>query len=219
VDRKLLNMYFIMGSSDTNRPLEVLKEALEAGITMFQFREKGEKAFKGESYEQFARQCQQLCRSYGVPFIVNDDVKLAVKLEADGIHIGQEDGCISEVRRQIGNKILGLSVHTQTQIEEALKAGVDYIGIGPIYPTLSKKDAKAPIGTEFLYDMIQAYPELPIVAIGGISEKNVSEVLETGVDGVAVISLICRSQNIYNTVDCLRKKQKHIKEKCTKSLN
>jgi len=204
MNRDLLKVYFIMGTANAPRPLEVLKKALEAGITLFQFREKGEKALKGEAYQQFARDCQKLCQSYSVPFIVNDDVKLAVKLNADGVHIGQDDESITEARKRMKGKWLGLSVHNQEEVKQAVKGGADYVGIGPIYPTTSKDDAIKPIGTTLLKQVASHYPDLPIVAIGGISEKNAPEVLAAGADGVAVISVICQSQNIIQTVNSLR---------------
>lgn len=200
----LLKVYFIMGTTDTPRPLEVLEEALKAGITLFQFREKGENALKGAAYEQFARDCQRLCQSYGVLFIVNDDVELAVKLKADGVHIGQDDEPIANVRNQMSGKLVGVSVHTQAQVVAALKEGADYVGIGPIYPTTSKFDAKHPMGASFLKQMAQNYRHLPIVAIGGINEKNAATVMAAGADGVAVISVICQSQSIKETVSKLK---------------
>lgn len=200
----LLKVYFIMGTSDTPRPLEVLEEALEAGITLFQFREKGEKALTGAAYEQFARDCQRLCQSYGVLFIVNDDVDLAVKLNADGVHIGQDDEPIAKVRNRMSGKLVGVSAHTQAQIVSAVKEGADYVGIGPIYPTISKTDAKQPMGVAFLKQVAQEYCDLPIVAIGGINEENAATVVAGGADGVAVISVICRSQCIKETVRKLK---------------
>jgi len=206
MNRHLLQVYFIMGTANTPRPLEVLKEALEAKITLFQIREKGEKALKGPAYEQFARDCQRLCQLYNVPFIVNDDVELAVKLKADGVHIGQDDGSIKEARKRMNGKWLGISVHSQEEVEQALKEGADYVGIGPIYPTISKDDANQPQGTTFLKQVAKNHPHLPIVAIGGINEKNAPEILAAGADGVAVISVICQSQNIKQTVNSLREK-------------
>lgn len=205
--RSDLQLYFIMGTANAKikQPLAILEEALQAGITMFQFREKGTDALTDEHYEHFARQCQKRCHHYNVPFIVNDDIELALKLKADGIHIGQDDCPISLVREKIGEEIiLGVSVHTADELQIAIENGADYVGIGPIFATTSKNDAKAPSGTEFLQQARRHYPELPIVAIGGINCKNAETVLKAGADGVAVISAICESHNIHQTVETFK---------------
>ena len=185
-------------------PLLILEEALQAGVTMFQFREKGIGALTGVAYEQFARDCQALCKKYCVPFIVNDDVNLAIKLRADGVHIGQGDGCVTQVKKKIGQMMLGVSVHTMVQLSEAIACGADYVGIGPIFPTKSKDDAQTPTGTDFLQQATKVYPDLPIVAIGGITEENVHLPLKAGADGVAVISAICESPHIDETIKLLK---------------
>lgn len=185
-------------------PLVVLEEALQAGVTMFQFREKDSGALTGAAYEQFALDCQALCKKYNVPFIVNDDVDLAIKLQADGVHIGQDDGSVAQVKKKIGHMLLGVSVHTIEEVAEAVACGADYVGIGPVFPTKSKADAKTPAGTEFLQQVAQAYPDLPIVAIGGITEGNAYLPLKAGADGVAVISTICESPHIDKTIKLLK---------------
>lgn len=184
----------------TKDPLETLEEALEAGITCFQLREKGEGALTGIVYEEFARTCQKMCQAYQVPFIVNDDVELALKLDADGIHIGQEDLALATFRKQAKGKIVGVSVHSSKEMEQALLNGADYIGIGPIYKTQSKKDAKPPAGLHFLKAMRKQIGNFPIVGIGGITEENANDVRFSGADGVAVISDICHSKDIGQTV-------------------
>ncbi|MFJ7950315.1 thiamine phosphate synthase [Lysinibacillus sp. NPDC096418] len=200
--RKNLQLYFIMGTENTKQrePLAILEEALQAGITMFQFREKGPKALTGQAYEKFANDCQKLCQQYHVPFIVNDDVDLAIRLKADGIHIGQDDLHVSIVREKIGDMLLGISVHSDAELQVALQYGADYVGIGPIFATRSKDDANAPSGTAFLQQVRSQHPELPIVAIGGIDNSNAHTVFNAGADGVAVISAICESNDIQLTV-------------------
>lgn len=199
-----LNKYFVMGTINCKRdPLLVLEEALQAGVTMFQLREKGENALKGDEYIQFARQCQKLCQIYKVPFIINDDVELALNLDADGIHVGQEDIKIEKFRSLAKNKIVGVSVHTMEQLELAMENGADYAGIGPIYQTTSKDDARAPVGLMLLEEVKSRYPQFPIVAIGGISHENSFRVRQTGANGVAVISAISQSNNIKETVNIL----------------
>ncbi len=200
MNRDDLNVYFIMGTANSAQPLEILEKALQAGITCFQFREKGAGCLTGEDYESFARACQKLCRKYGVPFIVNDDVSLALKLDADGIHVGQDDLAITEFRSYAKEKIIGVSVHDEREMALAVRSGADYVGIGPIYPTKSKSDAKPPAGLDFLQKARSRYPEFPIVGIGGINEKNAADVRSSGADGVAIISVICESSNIEKTV-------------------
>lgn len=201
-----LQLYFIMGTSNVfkHEPLNVLEKALQSGITMFQYREKGPNTLTGQAYEDFARKCQNLCQQYHVPFIVNDDIELAIKLRADGVHIGQEDFPVSMVRNKIGNMILGVSVHSQAELQTALQYGADYVGIGPIFSTTSKSDANPPSGTNFLQQARMQYPELPIVAIGGINCSNAPIVFKAGADGIAVISAICQSEDIANTVSTLK---------------
>lgn len=196
-----LAVYFIMGTANcTSDPLIVLEESLKAGITIFQLREKGEHALKGQKLEHFAIACQTLCKQYHVPFIVNDDVDLALKIDADGVHVGQDDKALEEIRTKFKGKIVGVSVHTKEEMMMAVGGGADYVGIGPIYQTKSKPDAKKPAGVTFLHQARTMYPEFPVVAIGGITEQNASEVVQAGADGVAVISAICESPNIPATV-------------------
>lgn len=201
-----LQLYFIMGTGNVSNqePINVLEKALQSGITMFQYREKGPNRLTGQAYENFARTCQKLCQQYHVPFIINDDVELAIKLRADGIHIGQEDLPVSMVREKIGNMILGVSVHSQAELQTALQYGANYVGIGPIFSTTSKSDAKPPSGTDFLQHVRRQYPELPIVAIGGINCSNAHTVFKAGADGIAVISAICESEDISNTVSMFK---------------
>lgn len=199
--RNDLAVYFILGTPNCiQEPLHVLEDALKAGITIFQLREKGEGALTGKPLEQFARQCQELCKSYNVPFIVNDDVELALKLQADGIHVGQDDVSLTQIREKFIGRIVGVSVHTVEELEHAVRGRADYVGIGPIYETQSKSDAKAPAGLTFLQEARSLHRDFPLVAIGGITTKNAQEPLKAGADGVAIISEICQSQNRHETV-------------------
>ena len=183
-------------------PLMILESALRAGVTMFQLREKGEGALKGKAYVDFSQACQQLCKQYNVPFIVNDDVHLALELDADGIHVGQADLQLGHFRKQCPNKIVGVSVHTLAQFKQALQDGADYVGIGAVFETKSKADA-VQSSFAFLKEARLAYPDFPIVAIGGITSKNSYLVRQMGVNGVAVISEIVESDNIKQTVSNL----------------
>ena len=196
--REQLKLYFIMGSQDMGGDLQaalnVLEQALKDGITLFQWREKGAGSLAGQAaeYEQFARDCLALCRQYGVPFLVNDDVVLALKLDAEGVHIGQDDGDVAATRARIAHKILGVSAHSVEEVHSAEAAGADYVGLGPIYATVSKADANTPTGLVWLEEARAAFPSLPIVAIGGINLARAPAVFAAGADGIAVISAICR---------------------------
>lgn len=187
-----------MGSFNAayKEPLEVLEQALRGGITCFQLREKGPNALQGDEKLAFAKSCQQLCRAFGVPFIVNDDIELARRIGADGVHVGQDDLSAAEVRKQIGeDTLLGVSVHSIEEATAALAAGADYIGMGPVYQTGSKPDAKPVAGTSRISEVAALFPELPIVGIGGITAANLDSVIKSGADGVSIISAIAGAGN------------------------
>lgn len=193
MDKQTVNLYFIMGTVNLagRDPLHVLEEALKGGITSFQLREKGPGALTGEELKAFAQACQQLCEQYSVPFIVNDDIGLAIEIGADGIHIGQEDGYISAVRDKVGpDMLIGVSTHNVTEAIAAADAGADYIGLGPVYETQTKTDTQPVIGIETIREVASLLPGLPIVAIGGISERRAGAIIKAGASGVAVISAI-----------------------------
>lgn len=205
MNRNMLDVYFIMGTQNSKQPLETLEKGLQAGISCFQLREKGEGCLTGAAYEEFALACQKLCKAYNVPFIVNDDVELAIKIGADGIHVGQDDVPITEFKTLATDKIVGVSVHNEQELDQAFRSGANYVGIGPIYPTKSKNDAKPPAGLDFLRVARTKYPDFPIVGIGGINEQNALDVRLSGADGVAVISVICESSDIQTTIQKLSK--------------
>lgn len=166
--------------------------ALKGGATMIQIREKDldENAFLKE-----AEQIQSLCAKYCVPFIVNDNVELAVKIGADGVHVGQSDMAAKDVRALIGkDKILGVSAQTVEQALEAQKCGADYLGTGAIFPTGSKDDAQV-LEVQTLKEICSAV-NIPVVAIGGISKDNILELKKSGIAGVSVISAIFAQNDI-----------------------
>lgn len=189
--RDFLKVYFIMGSNNCLvNPLEVVEAALKGGVTLFQFREKGTGALKGEEKAELASNIKSLCKEYGVPFLINDDIELAIALGADGVHIGQEDEPASIVRGKIGEKILGVSVHTLEEAKKAVSEGADYLGIGPIYQTSTKEDAKEESGTVLIEQIRAIGMDIPIVGIGGITAVNAGAVVKAGADGVSVITAI-----------------------------
>ncbi|HEH3094619.1 TPA: thiamine phosphate synthase [Staphylococcus aureus] len=203
-NQSYLNVYFICGTSDvpSHRTIhEVLEAALKAGITLFQFREKGESALKGNDKLVLAKELQHLCHQYDVPFIVNDEVSLAKEINADGIHVGQDDAKVKEIAQYFTDKIIGLSISDLDEYAKSDLTHVDYIGVGPIYPTPSKHDAHTPVGPEMIATFKEMNPQLPIVAIGGINTSNVAPIVEAGANGISVISAISKSENIEKTVN------------------
>ncbi|TCP95793.1 thiamine-phosphate diphosphorylase [Cricetibacter osteomyelitidis] len=206
-----LRLYFIAGSQDcrhlngnpADKLLQILQQALQAGITCFQFREKGKNALQNsEQILQLAKQCQMLCKQYNVPFFINDDIDLALKIQADGIHVGQDDRPIQDVIRLCQGRLqIGLSVNNLEQaIENAQIDGIDYFGVGPIFDTQSKADAKPTVGLNLLKSIRTSGIDKPLVAIGGITVETVSEILQAGADGVAVISAITQAEHIESAV-------------------
>ena len=195
--KQKLSLYFVMGSVDcTKDPLAVLDEAIEGGITMFQFREKGKGALTGVEKYRLAEKLFERCLAHNIPFIVNDDVDLALTLQADGVHVGQEDEAAERVRDRIGDRYLGVSVHNLNEVKQALSARADYVGLGPIFPTVSKKDAKQACGLAMIKHIRAHEKHVPLVAIGGITQQTAKQVIEAGADGIAVISAICRAEQI-----------------------
>ncbi|MBA4494534.1 thiamine phosphate synthase [Paenactinomyces guangxiensis] len=195
--RDNLYLYFIMGSQDcpNHNPVEVLKQAIQGGITCFQYREKNSGLNMRETV-RLGKELRNICRQHKIPFIVNDRVDLALILEATGVHVGQEDLPAAEVRRIIGpSRILGVSAETPEEAKHAFADGADYIGVGPMFSTSSKPDAGQPIGPAAISRIRNHLPfGSLIVGIGGITPKRAPDVLAAGADGVAVISAISKDK-------------------------
>lgn len=162
-----------------------VEAALQNGVSCVQLREK---ALPRDAFLREARKFSALCRRYQVPFIINDDVELAIECGADGVHVGQEDMDAAMVRKRVGDMILGVSVHTVDEAVRAVQAGADYLGLGAVFATTTKQDAEV-MPRETL-SAICAAVEIPTVAIGGITAGNVGELAGCGVDGIAVVSAI-----------------------------
>ncbi|MFF2528426.1 thiamine phosphate synthase [Brevibacillus sp. NPDC058079] len=208
--REKMGVYFVIGTQDcsysSEKTVQIVKAALRGGVGTLQLRDKGSKLTAEEQYE-LGRQLQQLCREHDAVFFVNDDVDLAIRLQADGVHVGQDDMALSEVRAKVGSEMyIGVSAGT---VEEALAAqsgGVDCIGVGAMFATRSKADAGEPIGPVGLEEIRQAVGnDLPIVGIGGITLENVSEVLAAGADGVAIISAISHAESPEEAAQALQR--------------
>ena len=169
----------------------VCKTVLENGATFLQIREKD---LDEETFEQEAEALKQLCAKYHIPFVVNDSVEIALDIDADGVHVGQSDIKGRDIRSMIGNeKILGISAGTVEEAVAAEKAGADYIGVGAVFDTSTKKNARN-LSMEKLKEISESV-SIPVVAIGGISASNIMELTNSGVDGVAVVSAIFAAEN------------------------
>ncbi len=181
--------------------LQVVEEMIEAGIQVIQYREKEKKT--REKYLECLK-IRELTRQAGVTFIVNDHIDLALLVGADGVHIGQDDLPPEKVRELVGKEMLiGLSTHSPEEARAALGAGVDYLGVGPIFATKTKKDVCDPVGLEYLEYVARNIP-LPFVAIGGIKEYNIHQVTARGARCVALVAEIVGSPDIAAKVQALR---------------
>lgn len=169
-----------------------VEEALKGGATFIQLREKD---LTEEEFLEEAKKIQQLCKKYRVPFIINDNVKLAKEIDADGVHVGQSDMEALDVRAQLGeDKIIGVSARTVEQALLAEKHGADYLGVGAVFQTGTKTDARE-VEHSVLKEICTKV-DIPVVAIGGITQNNVKELSGSGINGVAVISAIFAQKDI-----------------------
>lgn len=192
-DRRWLNGRTLAGD---------VEQAILGGSTFVQLREK---ELDSESMLREAAELQSLCSRYGVPFVVNDNVDVAVRMNADGVHVGQEDMEAGSVREAIGpDRILGVSVQTVEQALTAEGRGADYLGVGAVFPTGSKDDA-AEVSFGTLREICSAV-KIPVVAIGGISADNVSELAGSGICGIAVISAIFAKPDVRAAAADLRRR-------------
>ena len=185
-----LHLYLVLDAACGERLLAVAEAALQGGVSVLQLR--GHKtAWSKRVWYDTALAVKARCTAHQVPFIINDQVDIALAVGADGVHIGQSDLPATVVRRLIGNeRILGLSTHSVAQVQAVDSGIVDYIGMGPVFPTRSKADADPAIGLDGLAAMVAA-KRLPGVAIGGINTDNVAVVRAVNPDGIAVIGAIC----------------------------
>lgn len=179
---------------------EQVESALKGGATCVQLREK---ELDDENFLNEAMEISSLCRQYGVPFFINDNVEIAIKCHADGIHVGQDDMEASQVRQRVGDDmIIGVSVHSVEEALEAVKNGADCLGVGAMFSTSTKTDVSV-LPKETLCDICAAV-DIPVVAIGGIGKSNISQLAGTGVDGVALVSAIFAADDIENECRLLR---------------
>jgi len=209
---RMLGLYVILdrqflGGRDE---LDIVRQIIEGGARVIQLRDKQSK--KGELL-LVAQKLRELCSQAGVLFIINDYLDLAIAVDADGLHIGQEDLPLPVVRRELPiDKIVGCSVTTLSQATKAQAEGADYIAVGSIFPTTTKKEATV-VGVDILREL-KRMVSIPLVAIGGINQNNVDEVVAAGVDAVAVISAVLGEKDVRGAVQTLVAKMDLAKGEC-----
>ena len=193
-DKKTMLLYAVTDRAWIGKQnlYEQVESALKGGVTCVQLREK---ELDEESFLKEAIEISGLCKSYGVPFFINDNVEIAIKCHADGIHVGQEDMEASKVRERVGEEMMiGVSVHSVAEALEAVRNGADCLGVGSMFSTSTKKDVDV-LPKEILRDICAAV-DIPVVAIGGINRSNILKLSGSGVDGVALVSAIFASEDI-----------------------
>ena len=201
-DKKDLLLYAVTDRHwlDKRSLKEVVKESLDGGVTFVQLREK---TLEDDKFLEEAKELKQLCKEYDVPFVINDNVDIAIAMDADGVHVGQSDMEAGNVREKLGpDKIIGVSAQTVEQAVLAEKRGADYLGVGAVFPTGSKDDA-----VEVSHETLKAICEavsIPVIAIGGISIGNVKELAGSGIVGIAVISAIYAAKDIKKAAEDLK---------------
>jgi thiamine-phosphate pyrophosphorylase len=182
--------------------VEVMEEAILGGVDIIQLRDKsGDKA----SVLEKAKALRELTRQYGVTFIVNDYIDIALEVDADGIHLGQGDVPLLEARQMVGDKIIGISTHAIGEALLAEQQGADYIGVGPIYPTATKVDVVDPVTIAYVRQVVREV-NIPFVAIGGIKLHNVDEVIEAGATRICAVSEIVGSADVKGTCEAFIRK-------------
>ena len=193
-DRQTMRLYAVTDRAWVGRQTlpEQVEAALKGGATCVQLREK---ELDGAAFLEEARILAALCRRYGVPLIINDNVEVALASGADGVHVGQDDLTVEQVRRLAGDRlIVGVSAHSVEQALAAQAGGADYLGVGAVFATATKSDAHV-LPRETLAEICRAV-DIPVVAIGGIGEDNLLQLAGTGVDGAALVSAIFSAPDI-----------------------
>ena len=201
-ERRSLRLYAVTDRSwlSGSTLYEQVEKALRGGATFIQLREK---SLDTESFIEEAGQIKILCEKYHVPFVINDNVEVALAVGADGVHVGQGDMAASDARKKLGaGKIIGVTARTVQQAAEAERQGADYLGTGAVFATSTKGDAKE-ISHGTLKEICRSV-SIPVVAIGGITAGNVMELKGTGIEGVAVVSAVFASEDIESAARELR---------------
>lgn len=206
--KEMLLLYAVTDRSWVGRQslYEQIEDALKGGVTIVQLREKN---LADDEFVAEAIKIKELCHRYHVPLIINDNVDVALKSGADGVHVGIEDIPVSKIRKKVGKDfIIGATAKTVEQAKAAEKAGADYLGVGAVFPSPTKKNAIR-ITTEQLKEICSSI-SIPAVAIGGISLENIMEIKGGGMDGIAVVSAIFAADDIQKTTAELKEKAKAV---------
>lgn len=187
-----LSLYLVTDKSENEEKfLKTIENAILGGVTLVQIREKTADTL---DFYNLSLKVKEITTKYNIPLIINDRVDIALAIDADGVHVGQKDMPCEVTRKLIGeNKILGVSATTVEEAKKAEKDGADYIGTGAIFPTSTKDDAESVTKKE-LIDIVESI-NIPVVAIGGITKENASELKDTGIKGLSVISAIMSADN------------------------
>lgn len=200
--REMMRLYAVTDRSWLNGQTlyEQVEQALKGGVTLVQLREKG---LGAEQFLQEARQIQQLCRRFGVPLIINDSIEVALAVDADGVHLGQDDTNAAQARQLLGkDKIIGVSAHNVQEALQAVQDGADYLGSGAVFGSGTKTNVST-LPMQTLREICSAVP-IPVVAIGGITEQNLQQLSGSGIAGAAVVSAIFAQENIEEAAIRLR---------------
>lgn len=200
--REMMRLYAVTDRSWLNGQTlyEQVEQALKGGVTLVQLREKG---LGAEQFLQEARQIQQLCHRFGVPLIINDSIEVALAVDADGVHLGQDDANAAQARQLLGkDKIIGISAHNVQEALQAVQDGADYLGSGAVFGSGTKTNVST-LPMQTLREICSAVP-IPVVAIGGITEQNLQHLSGSGISGAAVVSAIFAQENIEEAAIRLR---------------
>lgn len=200
--REMMRLYAVTDRSWLNGQTlyEQVEQALKGGVTLVQLREKG---LGAEQFLQEARQIQQLCHRFGVPLIINDSIEVALAVDADGVHLGQDDDNAAQARQLLGkDKIIGVSAHNVQEALQAVQDGADYLGSGAVFGSGTKTNVST-LPMQTLREICSAVP-IPVVAIGGITEQNLQQLSGSGIAGAAVVSAIFAQENIEEAAIRLR---------------
>lgn len=200
--REMMRLYAVTDRSWLNDQTlyEQVEQALKGGVTLVQLREKD---LGAEQFLQEARQIQQLCHRFGVPLIINDSIEVALAVDADGVHLGQDDANAAQARQLLGkDKIIGVSAHNVQEALQAVQDGADYLGSGAVFGSGTKTNVST-LPMQTLREICSAVP-IPVVAIGGITEQNLQQLSGSGIAGAAVVSAIFAQENIEEAAIRLR---------------
>lgn len=198
--------YFIMGSQDVPEdkdPVDILNQAVQAGVTAFEFRELGDDQLFGSDKLHLATELRKICKQNNIPFIVNNDIDMLHLMNADGIRVDQQYVDIHSLRERLPDKIIGLTMSREDQEDGGQMALVDFVAIGPVYESLPHIKKEQPIGLDLTKQISATYPTINVVSFGGIDTTNAKDVMDAGASGVGVIHGITEAQSIDEAVDQL----------------